>query len=69
MKSLIESKLQRCGWRSPAMGGTDFYAECRDTELNRVFGLEPAEFRRWLENRLRIDPPARHGERPTNRPR
>lgn len=70
VRQLIESKLRRCGWRSPGQpGGTDFFAECDENDIPKVFGLKPKDFRSWIENRLKIQPPVtpHSGEPPARR--
>jgi hypothetical protein len=65
VRQLIEHKMRRCGWRpADRPGGTDFFRECEENEIHRVFGLEPRAFRSWLENRLRIAAPAERQHRP-----
>jgi hypothetical protein len=55
--SLLKSKLRRCGWREPLDG--PFLDVCQQNNIHQVFGLEFSDFKRWMENRLRIDPPSR----------
>jgi hypothetical protein len=45
VRQLIEFKLRKCGWRPPERSGTDFFEECEDNGIHRVFGIEPNEFR------------------------
>lgn len=70
VRQLIEFKLRQCGWRPPERpGGTDFFDECEAHDIHLVFGLEPREFRDWLSNRLRIDPPTERSVDLPRRPR
>lgn len=60
VRQLLQFKLRKCGWREPERGGTDFYQECEDNGIHRVFGFgDPAQFKRWIRGTLRISPPSR----------
>jgi hypothetical protein len=65
--SLIKSKLRRCGWREQLDG--PFLEVCQQNGIHQVFALEFSEFRSWMENRLRIEPPSRRRIAPIRRPR
>lgn len=69
VRSLIGSKLRRCGWRDKDRHplGTEFFEECEAAGIHTVFGLEPREFKAWLQNRSRIKPPTE--ATPIGRPR
>lgn len=70
VRRLIEFKLAKCGWRPPGRpGGIEFFEECEANQLHLVFGLEPEEFRDWLNGRLRIEQPIEQGAAMPRRPR
>lgn len=58
VQQLIEFKLRRCGWRRREQGGTEFFEECESNRIHRVFAMDFPDFRAWIGNRLRINPPA-----------
>jgi len=70
VRQLIEFKLRQCGWRPPERPmGTDFFAECEENGIHRVFGLDPEDFRNWLRGRLKVGPPAEHDRSLLRKPR